>query len=177
MTRFRRSLCGCLFLGVISGLAPWMAWASSPAMAMHQQARRPAPHVDKSNKLHVALDEVYVHPGETHKVWVFFHDKGHREIAASQAAISELEKSYHPRAIKRRQLRRTRAGLFDASDLPVNPAYIRAVTSRGATKHVESKWLNSVSINAKRDQLDHIARLPFVKSIEPVHSPVTSRGR
>ncbi|MGD2109625.1 MAG: S8 family serine peptidase [Phycisphaerae bacterium] len=121
---------------------------------------------------------------ERRTAWVFFHDKGVHTKAARDFAFKQLASTYNPRAIERRMLRRTAPGLFDERDLPVAQTYVQGVENTGARVRVESRWLNAVSVQANTAQLDAIAGLPFVKSVEPVKplrteevvtTPVTGR--
>lgn len=104
--------------------------------------------------------------------WVFFADKGFATTAAEQAAVADLIRTYPSRAIERRALRRTDPGLFDGRDLPVASAYIAAVEAIGAREHVQSRWLNAISVHATPGQLERISQLPFVDRVEAVR-----RGR
>lgn len=102
------------------------------------------------------------------RAWVAFSDKGFKTPAARDAAIEQLAETYGTRAIERRRLRRSAPGLFDEHDLPVAPAYIEAVVMSGARVRVTSRWLNAVSVDANREQLETIAALPFVARMQPV---------
>jgi hypothetical protein len=103
------------------------------------------------------------------RIWVFFTDKG---VPPDQlpAALAQVQATYDAHAIERRRLRRTDPGLFDARDLPVCAAYRDQVVATGATLHVESRWLNAVSVLATQSQADTISRLPFVTSVQPVRA-------
>lgn len=105
---------------------------------------------------------------ETAPQWVFFADKGFADAGQRQAAIAELEHTYPERAVRRRMLRRTARGLFDARDLPVCGRYVSEIEGLGATVRVESRWLNAVSVVADRATLDRIAGIGFVSRVEPV---------
>jgi len=104
------------------------------------------------------------------KVWVLFHpnDKHVPEADDGVAAIDALATTYNHRAVHRRQLRRTRPGLFDMQDFPVRPDHVQAVRATGADVHVVSRWINGVSVRATRNQIESIARLPFVEVVQPV---------
>jgi len=97
--------------------------------------------------------------------WVFFRDKG--GPSAEAAAIANLATTYNPRAIHRRQLRRTDAGLFDFRDLPI-PSSHRDAVAQLAEIRVESRWNNAISVNASQSQIDLIRQLPFVARVETV---------
>lgn len=107
-------------------------------------------------------------PGADAPHWVFLADKGFADAASRQRAIDALEATYPARATRRRMLRRTAPGRFDARDLPVADGYIDAIESLGAQVRVESRWLNAVSVEAAPGVLEAIGRLPCVAHIEPV---------
>jgi subtilisin family serine protease len=120
------------------------------------------------------------------KLWVYFKDKGFPSAAEQDAAIAHLRDTYDSHAIERRRMRRTLPGLFDASDLPVAPAYIAAVVATGAKVHIETSWLNAASVYATAAQAQAIAALPFVTQVAPViggrrpvsaEAPETPEGR
>jgi len=106
------------------------------------------------------------------KAWVRFADKGVAPGAPMNAALEAVAAGYDRKAVQRRMMRRTAPGLFDERDLPVAPAYVEAVAATGARVHVESRWLNAVSVRLTPAQMTAISRLPFVTSLEPVR-----RGR
>jgi subtilisin family serine protease len=106
------------------------------------------------------------------RMWVFFTDKGLAPGAETSRAVARLHESYAPRAIARRQARRTRPGVFDATDLPVAERYVDAVEATGARRHVESRWLNGISAWMTPEQTRAVSALPFVRAVEPVR-----RGR
>ncbi len=72
--------------------------------------------------------------------------------------------------------RRERQGIaIDETDLPVDPAYIQAVTAIDGVQYWhESKWFNAVTVKLlDPDALDAINALPFVaetRSVEVLHS-------
>jgi len=106
------------------------------------------------------------------KTWVFFTDKGLHSARECAAAIEQVQAEYNPRAVQRRALRglsaRRGGPLFSVRDLSVAQQYVEAVTTTGAKAHVTSRWLNAVSVYATRAQVEAIARLPFVKKLQPV---------
>lgn len=103
-------------------------------------------------------------PAAGAKTWIFFADKGQPTSQEWRTA----ERNLLPRA----QARRTKVcppfSLVDFTDLPVRAEYVRALQRLGAQVHVQSRWLNAVSITAEPAQLAAIARIPFVKEQKPV---------
>jgi subtilisin family serine protease len=122
-------------------------------------------HADRVNKVHRSVDRLLGEREGPALVWVFFADKGPIEIGAS---LRDLERTYHPRALERRRLRRTAPGLLDQRDLPVHAGYAEAVAQTGAAVCTTSRWVNGVSVRATKPQVRSIAALPFVTKIQPV---------
>jgi subtilisin family serine protease len=114
---------------------------------------------------------------ELYDAWVGFSDKGLESQVERDAAFQELERSFDPRALNRRRLRRTRPGLFDEHDLPLQPRYLQAVAETGAEVRVRSRWLNGVSVLATRDQLERLESLPFVSEVSDLHHHVPKGER
>ncbi len=104
---------------------------------------------------------------EFKRTWVFFRDKA-LTPDSRDAALRMLAETYDHHAILRRQLRRTDPGLFDDRDLPIAEPYLDAIRASGATVHIESTWLNAVSIIADPAAVDRIRALPFVLRVQPV---------
>ncbi len=108
-------------------------------------------------------------PGEPLTVWVFFRDKGvaDRDLASAlEAAAGRLS----PRARARRA--RTvgpGAPIVDVRDLPVAPAYLRAVTDLGARLRHTSRWLNAASFSVDPAIVGRVAALPQVERLDLVH--------
>ncbi len=105
-------------------------------------------------------------------MWVFFRDKGFADGDSERAAVAALETTYNQRAVRRRMMRRTAPGLFDARDLPVSELYIQEIESLVGEIRIRSRWLNAVSLEADADALEAIEALAFVVHVEPVR-----RGR
>jgi hypothetical protein len=109
--------------------------------------------------------------------WVGFADKGPLGSSERKAAFLELERSFDPRALKRRRARRTLPGLFDEHDLPLDPTYLEGVAATGARLRVRSRWLNGITVLGTRDQLAEIEDLPFVAEVMDVHLHVPKGER
>jgi serine protease AprX len=96
-------------------------------------------------------------------VWVFFTDKGVRP----EARLAEARASLTPRALSRRALRGRSHGV-GTLDLPLVQSYVDAVSSRVLRVRHESRWFNAVSVEATPEQVDALARLPFVERLDLV---------
>jgi serine protease AprX len=97
------------------------------------------------------------------KYAVFFKDKANSPYSADnpQAFLSQ-------RAIERRQKQGIR---ITESDLPVNPAYIKAVTNLGFTYLAKANWSNYIIVGAQQD--NHLAKLknlPMVKEVREIYN-------
>jgi serine protease AprX len=63
--------------------------------------------------------------------------------------------------------RRARAGIdIVENDLPVSPAYIKALKDNGLKLHGVSRWLNAVIIIADTSAIKKVPSFPFVRRIE-----------
>ncbi len=107
-------------------------------------------------------------PAQPRKMWVFLKDKGFADSAAQDAAVLALKDSAHPRQVARRQARRSIAGLFDARDLPIDAGYRTRIEATGARVHVESRWLNAVSVYAMPEDVAELRGLDCVAEVRPV---------
>ncbi len=94
------------------------------------------------------------------RVWVFLSDKGPDATGlAKTVALPE-------RTASRIQLRGSE---FDAAiDLPILGEYRRELENSGMVIKNESRWLNAVTGWIHPDDLESIASLPFVDSLNPV---------
>ncbi len=121
------------------------------------------------DKIPPALSEKFdSEPDRNFKIWVFFTDKEIFDNNALKATLDNLQPRFTPKAIDRRRRRTENRDIFDFSDIPVSPNYIRAIESSGAEIAHQSRWLNAVSAYVNKDAVDRISRLPFVYKIEPV---------
>jgi subtilisin family serine protease len=98
-------------------------------------------------------------------VWIYFNDKGqdvnfylsNPEIVVSQKSLNRRAKVFD------------KTSLLTYKDIPLNRDYINQVRSTGFKIKWPSKWLNAVSGNANKYQLEEIASLPFVKKLDIVY--------
>ena len=103
--------------------------------------------------------------GTIHTVWVYFSDKG----PVSEQIWSEAEQALLPRA----QVRRARQPfanqrLVDEHDLPLYHNYLTEVNDLVQRIRQKSRWMNAVSAEVTAANLNQLARLPFIRKIEPV---------
>ncbi len=101
----------------------------------------------------------------TQCVWVHLSDK---EIP--RGGVRPEHTPLTARALARRALRRSDAGIVDARDLPIDSARIAALVAAGADIRTQSRWLNAVAVSATTREVRAIARLPFVRAVHPMHA-------
>ncbi len=94
-------------------------------------------------------------------VWIYFTDKDDTALeSAKSVSISEQTR-----------IRRAKMGVQSQNDwYDINPLdkYINKLLQTGAQLRQKSRWLNAVSLQVNKDQLQEITDLPFVKKISPV---------
>jgi hypothetical protein len=114
--------------------------------------------INLSKKLNCVSDD------EKILVWIYFNDKGNSDITDR----NEMKNYLTDKSIERRILRAGNKNIFSDSDLPVNSEYIKRITELGITIKHKSKWFNSVSCYAAKNQIELAERLDIVKQIELV---------
>jgi len=100
-------------------------------------------------------------------VWVLFTDKGIKSEVEYKTAQDRCLLQLSERSIKRRRLRGRRPEV-DFTDIPVKEEYVKALQNLGVRIRVVSKWLNSASVLADKQQVEKIKDLPFVRAIKRV---------
>ena len=107
-------------------------------------------------------------PNETLKVWVLFADKGFSTTSDQRRAIDQYQAQMSNRAKHRRELR-AQLSRPDFTDLPIEPHYIEAVLRLGGKLRSKSRWLNGIGLEATGQEIREIARLPYIRAIDPIH--------
>jgi len=106
-------------------------------------------------------------------IWVFFDTKFPSQPPHVQKRenllndiLSQLDDN-----VKRRRAKTSRE-IVDETDLPVPSEYISQVLRTGIIPRVTSNWLNAMSctLTHATEQLEALAKLPFVTHIDIVHS-------
>ncbi len=90
--------------------------------------------------------------------WILFTDK-------ANSSLNPYE-YFDAKALQRRIIHHL--PLFDSTDLPVNPAYVMAVKNMTGNIKTESRWINGVSVEASKETVVELSRLPFVANIRPI---------
>ncbi|MCH8941648.1 MAG: S8 family peptidase [Bacteroidetes bacterium] len=101
---------------------------------------------------------------ETELVWIFFTDKGKSLNKYFENPSSVVS----PKSLARRAKYYKGRPLIDESDIPVNQDYIEQVEKLGVKLKHKTKWFNGISAYVKKEVIEQIALLPFVKKIDLV---------
>lgn len=99
-------------------------------------------------------------------VWIEFADKGEAGPADLAARLAAAERALSPETRRRRERARVQP-LVDWLDLPLEPAYVRAIEARGHRVYGQSKWFNHVAVRTSGPELETLAALPFVRRVRP----------
>ena len=110
-------------------------------------------------------------PSETLKVWVLFADKGFSTASDQRRAIDQYQSQLSNRAKYRRELR-AHLRRPDFTDLPIESRYIEAVLQLGGKLRSKSRWLNGVGLEATAQEIREIARLSFVRAVDPIRQHI-----
>lgn len=101
---------------------------------------------------------------ETELVWIFFTDKGKSLNKYFENPSSVIS----PKSLARRAKYYKGRPLIDETDIPVNQDYIEQVEKLGVKLKHKTKWFNGISAFVKKEVIEQIALLPFVKKIDLV---------
>ncbi len=107
--------------------------------------------------------ELAFSPAEkVHVVWVELTDKGRYEALRAAVPSSVVTE----RSLSRRAKVREHSALVDYTDLPVDPGHLSVLVAEASAIRHTSKWFNAVTLYATRAQVERIAALPFVRSVD-----------
>ena len=145
-----------LFCRLVYVIITFIAFAAAP----------PAISAPKQN-VKISSSIRFHNPSETLKVWVLFADKGFSTLADQHKAINQYQTQMSNRTKYRRE---SRAHLTrpDFTDLPIEARYVEAVLQLGGKLRSKSRWLNGVGLKATVQEIRDIARLSFVRAIDPI---------
>jgi hypothetical protein len=99
---------------------------------------------------------------------VNFTDKG----VAKNAKIN-ASKYLSKKSVERRLKQKI---AYDQADIPVNEQYIKEVSKSGARILTQSRWFNTVVIEADNQAVNNIKNLPFISSVKPITSQVKQKS-
>ncbi len=101
------------------------------------------------------------------KYWIFFKDKGISEYQVSRQ-LEQLKSELPARTLQRREKTRVMGDIVDETDLDIPEKYLTLLKNLGVKPIVKSRWLNAVSAELKKSQLEEVLQLNFVRKIQPV---------
>ncbi len=103
-----------------------------------------------------------LHPNETVFAWIYFTDKGENEAFKSSVPTIVVSE----RSLRRRSKVRPQSSLVDYGDIPTSQSYVEQIAGKALRVRNRSKWFNSVSVLATKQQIAELEQLPFVKEID-----------
>jgi hypothetical protein len=110
---------------------------------------------------------------------VWFSDKGtiDRVLVQGEPLYTLATSHLTARALARRAKVLPVDSLVTTRDLPLFAPYVDSVTSAGAIELQRSRWFNTLMVAADSNQIDFLASLPFVDSLQvfgPYEDPTAS---
>lgn len=109
---------------------------------------------------------------ETYSVWIFFTDKG----GNIKTKLAKAENKLPKHAIERRKkIMKNKKSVATFYDIPINENYFNKISKHIFKLRQESNWLNAVSAEATKKQINEMAKLSFVKKIDIVRKGKISR--
>ena len=97
-------------------------------------------------------------------VWVYFKDKGPNAMAKLNDPLSIVSQ----RSLDRRSKVKPAGELLDYTDIPLYSDYVNTVAGNVTKVRHGIKWLNSMSVEVTREQINTISHFDFVTKIELV---------
>ena len=117
------------------------------------------------NKIGNMLSKALDNPStENYVVWVYFKDKGPNAMAKLNNPLAIVSQ----RSLDRRSKVKPAGGLLDFTDIPLYSEYVSSVASNVTKVRHQIKWLNCMSVEVNREQVNAISLMDHVKGIELV---------
>ena len=158
----RLTLQPILFCRLVYTIIALTLFAASPLAKSNLEQH---PKISPSIRFHT--------PSETLKVWVLFADKGFSTAFDQRRAIDQYQSQMSNGAMYRRVFR-AHLSRPDVTDLPIDSRYIEAVLRLGGKLRSSSRWLNGIGLEATVQEIEEIARLSFVRAIDPIRQYTAS---
>ena len=109
---------------------------------------------------------------ENFTVWIYFKDKGPSALSKLNSPLDIVSQ----RSLNRRSKVKPAGGLLDYTDIPVYSEYVNTLSSSVLKIRHRIKWLNTISAEVNRQQIERISRFDFVEKIELVERFKLSAG-
>ena len=117
------------------------------------------------NKIGNMLSKAFDEPSNnTFIIWVYLKDKGPNAMAKLNDPLSIVSQ----RSLDRRSKVKPQGSLLDYTDVPLYGNYVSTVASNVVKVRHQVKWLNCISVEATKEQINALANMDFVKGIELV---------
>ncbi|MBI5727227.1 MAG: S8 family serine peptidase, partial [Ignavibacteriales bacterium] len=117
------------------------------------------------NKIGNMLSKAFDEPSNnTFIIWVYLKDKGPNAMAKLNDPLSIVSQ----RSLDRRSKVKPQGSLLDYTDVPLYGNYVSTVASNVVKVRHQVKWLNCISVEAPKEQINALANMDFVKGIELV---------
>jgi serine protease AprX len=121
----------------------------------------------QSSKLGPHLKYILENTGENDFiVYVYFNDKGPNALSVLSNPLNLVTQ----RSVKRRLKVKPPDRVVSITDVPVYRGYVDEIAPKVLSMRNQLKWLNAVSVELNRTQLNEISSLDFVKQIELVET-------
>lgn len=117
------------------------------------------------NKIGNMLTKALDNPAnENFVVWVYFKDKGPNAMSKLNDPLSIVTQ----RSLDRRSKVKPAGELLDYTDIPLNQDYVNMVAGNVIKVRHQIKWLNCMSVEVNRQQVNAVSHMDHVKGIELV---------
>ncbi|MCH8927926.1 MAG: S8 family peptidase [Candidatus Marinimicrobia bacterium] len=134
----------------------------SSSFAYVQKELGRAKNLSDSN---VSLNKYVSNNKESITVWLFFTDKGIRDNRTLNEKLRDYEFNRNSLSLsKRKKPNRT----FDFTDLPVEPSYLKEISTHISKIRQVSRWFNAVSVELPIANLERLNQLQFISRIQPL---------
>ena len=104
-------------------------------------------------------------------VWIYLKDKG----PDAQQKISNPLNSVTQRSLDRRAKVRAADDLVDITDVPIYDEYINQISQNAVNLRQQVKFMNAVSAEVTREQLNKISGFDFVTQVELVETMIKQK--
>ncbi len=99
-------------------------------------------------------------------VYIYLSDKGPNALSKLSNPLNLVTQ----RSLDRRQKVKTASNLVEYTDIPIYSGYVNEISSKVLNLRNQIKWLNALSAEVNRSQLEQLNSLGYVSKIEIVES-------
>ncbi|MFI5211321.1 MAG: S8 family serine peptidase [Ignavibacteria bacterium] len=118
-----------------------------------------------SSKIGPGLEKVLLDQNQNRfVVWIYLSDKGPEANSKLSAPLQLVTQ----RSLDRRSKVKPMNALVDFTDIPLYGQYVDAVSSSVSKIRNKIKWLNTISAEVNREEIERLSKFDFVNKIELV---------